>query len=93
MPYLYTFVYTANCEKTADEILALIKKRGFLPFDKLTVITTGTTATVYLNGNDSQLLFVKAEDTQVFEDLRFVGWKLVLGTAAQTVRLICQRTR
>ena len=90
---MFTFKYTANKEVSTDELLASKPfLRRFLPFDKITVVTVGTAVTIYVNGDVNQELYVKADDTQLFENLVARGWKVVLATTG-TVRLICQKTK
>jgi hypothetical protein len=63
-----------------------------MPFDRITVVTVGTAVSIYVNGDVNQLLYVKADDTQEFNDLVVRGWNIVLAGAGM-VRLICQKTK
>ena len=93
MPYLYTFSYSSSKEDSPDALLQ--EKpflRRFMPFDTITVVTVGTAVTIYINGDPNQLLYVKADDTQTFTELRARGWNVIL-SGAGTVRLICQKTK
>lgn len=92
-PYLYTFKFTGSAIKDRDTLLAEIPMlRKYLPFDKITVVTVGTACSVYINCDPNQEIYVKADDTQTFGDLRVWGFKVDLVDAG-AVRLICQKTK